>query len=97
MTDIDYVALGQTEEEIVLLKEHDKDETLHRFVGVPFDFSDGRPVLSDPVVCKECGDTAEGLMHNNTWRNVEPLVCECGHELGGYPCEVGTLGDGCEN
>lgn len=22
-------------------------------------------------------------------------TCPCGHEMGGYPCEVGTAGEGC--
>jgi hypothetical protein len=55
-----------TDQEIALLREHDKDETLHAFVQTSteddFDF------------CAECGDTEEGLMHNNTRRNVEPLL-----------------------
>lgn len=58
---------GHTFPEAVLLVEHDRDETLHAFW----------PVGTGPdevYLCVECGDTAEGLMHNNTWRNVEPLL-----------------------
>lgn len=64
---INYAALGQTEEEIILLREHDKGETLHEFAA---------PSAEEPQFCDECGDTAEGLMHNNTWRNVEPLMAK---------------------
>lgn len=59
MYDFDY-----TEEEIALLREHDEGEELHAFV-------EGEPMW---WACKECGDDASGLMHNNTWRNVEPLM-----------------------
>jgi hypothetical protein len=64
---VDYIGLGQTNEEIALLIEHDAFETLHPF------FPRGVSVEDYPF-CEECGDTAEGLMHNNTWRNVEPLL-----------------------
>lgn len=60
----DYAALGQTADEAALLRKHDEGETLHPFVA------DG----DDSSFCAECGDTEEGLMHNNTWRNVEPLM-----------------------
>jgi hypothetical protein len=63
MYDFDY-----TDEEIALLKEHDENETLHAFVA------HRRDENYSGYECKECGDTAEGLMHNNTWRNVEPLL-----------------------
>lgn len=86
-----YQELGQTAEEAVLLMEHDEYETLHAFVsgyGTPF--------------CRECGDTEEGLMHNNTWRNVEPLMEDlnaCSNECvcPTYPVfidtKTGTWGD----
>jgi hypothetical protein len=62
MYDFDY-----TDEEIALLKEHDEGEILHEYWPVE--------VGPDAIpVCVECGDTEEGLMHNNTWRNVEPLL-----------------------
>lgn len=51
-----------------ILADHDHDEELHPFEG-----------RSDPDrswACKTCGDTAEGLMHNNTERNIEPLLWE---------------------
>lgn len=65
-----YTRFGYTEEEISLLKEHDEGEELHPFVA---------KVGQDTYGCQECDDTAEGLMHNNTWRNVEPLmVPDCG-------------------
>lgn len=63
----DYEALGQTAEEIGLLAMHDRDEVLHPFVAL---------LNGDSPFCKECGDTEEGLMHNNTYRNVEPLLQE---------------------
>jgi hypothetical protein len=63
MSDILYNPFWYSEEEIALLKEHDKGETLHKY----------RPSMGSPF-CRECGDTEEGLMHNNTWRNVEPLI-----------------------
>lgn len=62
----EYEALGQTDDEISLLIEHDKWEDLHAFTP-------GRNATPS-WQCHECGDTAEGLMHNNTWRNVEPLI-----------------------
>lgn len=65
MSQIDYAALGQTEEEAELLREHDKDEDLHAFVNVG---------TTSQEICGECGDDPSGLMHNNTWRNVEPLL-----------------------
>ena len=48
-----------------ILEDHDVDEELHAFAPgwfPPYTF------------CAECGDTEEGLMHNNTWRNIEPLL-----------------------
>lgn len=60
-----YKFLGQTEQETLLLIAHDKDEVLHPFVA---------NVGDDTYSCQECGDTEAGLMHNNTWRNVEPLM-----------------------
>ncbi|MEO6156503.1 MAG: hypothetical protein ABIQ39_02615 [Ilumatobacteraceae bacterium] len=65
-TQIDYAALGQTEQEAALLRKHDEDETLHAFVQ--------NPIVT--YLCAECGDTEDGLMHNNVWRNVEPLLCD---------------------
>lgn len=66
-----YTEFDYTEEEITLLMIHDADEELHSFI------SRQSPLLA--WQCAECGDTAEGLMHNNTWRNVEPLmVPDCG-------------------
>lgn len=72
-----------TEEEV--LAWHDEGEELHAFrrvsgEGELFDFEDS--------TCIECGDTEEGLMHNNTERNIEPLLdldacnngCVCGGE-----------------
>lgn len=55
-----------SQEEIRMLQAHDQGETLHAFIpaGGPLDYG----------ICGECGDTEEGLMHNNTWRNVEPLM-----------------------
>lgn len=49
-----------------ILFDHDVDEELHPFV------------TSEPgsPVCWTCGDTEEGLMHNNTERNIEPLLWE---------------------
>lgn len=62
--------LGQTDQEIALLIDHDAGEELHAF----------RPRNREPFpfMCSypNCGDTAEGLMHNNTWRNVEPLLLD---------------------
>lgn len=69
--DVDYEGLGQTPEEIVLLRKHDEGETLHPYDGPIAPDNDGTA-----PVCLECGDTAEGLMHNNTWRNVAPLLFE---------------------
>ncbi len=69
---IDYVALGQTEAEADLLRKHDKSEELHGFFAREDCEDDENSV--DWEVCGECGDTPEGLMHNNTWRNVEPLL-----------------------
>ena len=48
-----------------ILADHDVDEELHAF---------RRREDKWPDLCVECGDTAEGLMHNNTDRNVEPLL-----------------------
>lgn len=62
-----YSDFGYTEEEITLLVKHDMGEELHAFVP-PFD-----PDVT-PQCCVECGDDSSGLMHNNTWRNVEPLM-----------------------
>lgn len=62
---IDYDYLGQTEFEAELLRKHDENEELHAFV---------EGMDSQGVFCRYCGDTEEGLMHNNTWRNVEPLM-----------------------
>ena len=68
MSDPDlYSARNYTQEEIDLLREHDENETLHAF----------EPTLHPAGAewaCTHCGDTEEGLMHNNTWRNVEPLL-----------------------
>lgn len=54
--------------EAMLLAEHDQDEELHPFVA------HRRDEDHSGWECSECGDTAEGLMHNNTWRNAEPLI-----------------------
>lgn len=51
--------------EFCILDDHDADEELHPY-------EDG----GNGWECAECGDTAEGLMHNNTWRNIEPLLWE---------------------
>lgn len=64
MTD-PYSPFYYTDEERRLLIEHDRDEVLHPFVGGSADMD---------WMCNDCGDTAEGLMHNNTHRNVEPLM-----------------------
>lgn len=64
MTDL-YSGFDYSNEEISLLRDHDEGETLHAFVA-------SKGCCGNH--CKECGDTAEGLMHNNTWRNVEPLM-----------------------
>lgn len=61
-----YLALGQDEDEALLLLQHDQGEDLHKFVA---DVPD-----ADTATCTECGDDASGLMHNNTWRNAEPLL-----------------------
>ena len=63
-----YSGFGYTEEEIALLKEHDNGEELHAFAYAKDES------ISNWWACQECGDTQEGLMHNNTWRNVEPLL-----------------------
>lgn len=63
MYDFDY-----SDEEIALLKEHDKGEELHAFAYAKDES------VPNWWTCQECGDTEEGLMHNNTWRNVEPLI-----------------------
>lgn len=59
-------ALGQSNEEIDVLLQHDAGEDLHAFVADDAD--------DDWFFCVECGDTEDGLMHNNAWRNVEPLL-----------------------
>lgn len=64
--------------EAEVLADHDQYETLHAF------FANG----DEFPTCEECGDTEEGLMHNNTERNIEPLLdldacnngCVCGGE-----------------
>jgi len=61
--------LDYTDEEIALLAKHDEGETLHAYSPVGPD-GDGFAYHA----CEECGDTEEGLMHNNTHRNVEPLM-----------------------
>ena len=54
--------------EACILADHDNGETLHAFEATePYD-EDWIPI------CKICGDTDTGLMHNNTERNVEPLL-----------------------
>lgn len=63
---------GYSYEEIRLLEKHDEGETLHAFFPREDTEDDTEPVTWE--VCGECGDTPEGLMHNNTWRNVEPLM-----------------------
>jgi len=65
MTDYDF---DYTDEERRLLIEHDALEVLHSYSPKP-----DADYLED-WCCDECGDTAEGLMHNDTWRNVEPLM-----------------------
>lgn len=50
-----------------ILDDHDADEDLHAYQ--PIDST----TLSWPF-CAVCGDTEEGLMHNNTGRNIEPLL-----------------------
>lgn len=52
-----------------ILADHDEGETLHKFDAK-------REGACDTWVCKECGDTPEGLMHNNTQRSIEPLLWE---------------------
>lgn len=47
-----------------ILADHDMDEELHAYTA------------PEGWECHECGDTAEGLIHSNTWRNVEPLLSE---------------------
>ncbi len=59
-----YEALGQTAEEAALLSEHDEGKELHPYNGA----------VDTHWRCLTCGDTEEGLMHNDTWRNVEPLM-----------------------
>jgi len=55
-----------TMDEVFLLREHDEGEELHAFVP--------SARYTRVGLCVFCDDTAEGLMHNNTWRNVEPLM-----------------------
>ena len=69
MTDLTpYLAEGYTKSEAILLAEHDENEELHSYSPKP-----DADYLED-WCCDECGDTSEGLMHNDTWRNVEPLL-----------------------
>lgn len=70
--------------EACILFDHDVDEELHAYVPKrDEDHEAGEDQSwSDYDSCKECGDTEEGLMHNNTERNVEPLlynVPDCGN------------------
>lgn len=63
---------GQTDEEIALLLKHDENEELHAYVA---ENPDVAACHSEPYgLCVECGGTEDDLMHNNTWRNVEPLM-----------------------
>lgn len=62
-----YLALGQDEEEALLLLAHDLDEDLHAFAP-------STPGQGEEWQCSDCGDTAEGLMHSNTYRSAEPLA-----------------------
>jgi hypothetical protein len=61
-----------TDEEIALLREHDEGEELHAYaaIGDTGDENDDWFWFA----CVVCGDDSSGLMHNNTWRNVEPLM-----------------------
>ena len=59
------------ETEAEVLADHDEGETLHAYDGPLFPDHDGTP-----PACLECGDTPEGLMHNNTERNIEPLLAD---------------------
>lgn len=61
-----------TEEEAMLLRKHDESETLHAYV--PNSTDEDEPDVFWAGLCEVCDDTAEGLMHNNTYRNVEPLM-----------------------
>lgn len=49
-----------------ILEDHDAGEELHSYYANGDEFP----------TCEECGDTEEGLMHNNTDRNIEPLLWE---------------------
>lgn len=51
--------------EFCILDDHDDQEGLHAFEPSHIGH-----------YCSECGDTEEGLMHNNTERNIEPLLWE---------------------
>lgn len=76
----DYAALGQDDEETILLARHDLGESLHAYEscsgtqpgGAECDCHFAHDADNGP--CTVCSDTAEGLMHNNTWRSVEPLM-----------------------
>lgn len=50
-----------------ILADHDAGEDLHVFE--PSTEED-----AEPWQCADCGDTAEGLMHSNTDRDIEPLL-----------------------
>jgi hypothetical protein len=75
MTDVDlYSAYNYTQEEVDLLREHDENEDLHAYISKGEEPSHLPADETNWWQCKECGDDASGLMHNNTWRNVEPLM-----------------------
>ncbi len=57
--------------EAEVLAAHDEGEELHAFRPV---FGDGETFDGEVNTCIDCGDTEEGLMHNNTVRSIDPLL-----------------------